>query len=269
MNKITIGLCQLKVYHDKKRGLANAAAKIIEARKKGAQMIVLPEMWNCPYSTKYFRAYAESIPGGESCAMLSGLARKLKVFIVGGSIPELRAGKVYNSAPVFDPKGKLVAVHRKLHLFDVRLKGVNMRESDVLSAGEKPTVFRTPFGNMGLLICYDARFPELFRLMEKDDVRAVVMPGAFSKVTGSAHWHALIKIRAVDNQIYMIAVSPARDNRADYRAFGHSMIVDPWGTEVVSAGTKETVIAGTLLRSRLNEVRQSLPLLNHRREDLY
>ena len=269
MNKIKVGLCQLKVYSDKAEGLLNAERRIRFAKKRGAEIIVLPEMWNCPYVSSNFRKYAETIPDGTACMMLSRLARELKVYIVGGSIPEKSNGRIYNSSPVFDPKGELVALHRKVHLFDVRLKGVVMCESDVLSPGNTPTVFNTPFGNLGLMVCYDARFPEMFRMMLESNVKGVIIPGAFSTVTGEAHWNALMKIRAVDNQVYVMAVSPSRDPHSSYKAYGHSMIVDPWGTIVEEAGVEEAVVTGMLLKTRIKEVRDRLPLLKHRRKDLY
>jgi len=269
MKKMKAGLCQFKVVDDKQTNLLKAGAFIERAAKAGAKLVVLPEMFNCPYVSELFPAYAEPLPGGPTAAMLSRLARLHKITLVGGSIPERDRGRVYNTAAVFDPAGHLVARHRKMHLFDVRLKGVTMKESATLSAGNTVTVFRTPFGNMGLLVCYDARFPELFRLLQRHGVTAVVIPAAFSVTTGSAHWHALLRMRAVDNQVYVLAASPARNPRAAYKAYGHSLAADPFGVITAEAGTGETVVTAVLDPGRLKDVRARLPLLAHRRTDLY
>lgn len=269
MKKTIIGICQIRVRENKSSGLARAEDLIVSARDKGAQLVVLPEMWNCPYDIRCFKAYAESVPDGESCRLLSSLARRLKIHIVGGSIPESDRGRIYNSAPVFNPQGKLIALHRKVHLFDVNLRGVRMRESAVLSAGNRMTVFGTPFGRFGLLICYDARFPEMLRQLLRHGAETVIIPGAFSKVTGEAHWHALMRMRAVDNQVFVAAASPARDKKASYQAFGHSLVSDPWGGILAEAGTGESVILAELNPKTLSQIRTRLPLLAHRRPDLY
>jgi predicted amidohydrolase len=185
--------------------------------------------------------------------------------VVGGSIPEISNGKLYNTSSVFDPTGKLIAKHRKVHLFDVSLKKVKMMESSVLTPGDSLTTFDTPFGKVGLIICYDVRFPEIFRLMLKKDIKAVVVPAAFSVVTGTAHWKMLMRTRAVDNQIYMIAASPARTYGKGYRAYGHSLVSDPFGIIEAEAGVGEEVIYADLNKERIEEVRNTLPLLRHRK----
>lgn len=266
--RLKIGLCQLPVRPGRAGNLERAARAIRAAAGRGAGLVVLPEMFDCPYDTALFAEYAEPVPGGPACRMLSELARELGIFIVGGSIPE-RGGKyLYNTSPVFDPRGRLIARHRKMHLFDVSLKSVSMRESAVLSAGDVPTLFRTPFGPVGLLICYDARFPEAFRFLADKGAVAICAPAAFSVETGQAHWHALMRMRAVDNQLFVLACSPAR-NRTGYRAFGHSLAADPWGGLLCEAGTGEEVVTAVLERKRLEEVRARLPILKHRRADLY
>jgi predicted amidohydrolase len=263
-----ISVCQTAVTADKNRNLLRARAMLGRAKAAGAGLAVLPEMFNCPYETACFSAYAEKVPHGPTCAMLSSAAKKLRMTVVGGSMPERDGRRLYNTSPVFDASGRLVARHRKIHLFDVSLKSVAMRESGVLSAGEAVTVFKTAAGAFGLVICYDARFPELFRLMLRKNIIGAVMPGAFSVETGSAHWKALLRMRAVDNQIYMAAASPAR-NRSGYRAYGHSMIVDPWGTPLAEAGARPALITAEIDLARLQKIRGRLPLLRHRRTDLY
>ncbi|MFH0920697.1 MAG: carbon-nitrogen hydrolase family protein [Fibrobacterota bacterium] len=269
MKKLMAGLCQLKIKPDKQANLARAEELVCRATRQGARLVVLPEMFNCPYKSALFPEYAERVPDGPTSRLLSRLARLHKVTLVGGSIPEREGKRVYNTATVYDVAGRLVARHRKVHLFDVNLKNVTLRESDTLSPGNDVTVFSTPFGKMGLLVCYDARFPEIFRLLQKRGVNAVVIPAAFSVTTGTAHWHALLRMRAVDNQVYVLAASPARSQSAGYRAYGHSLVADPFGVIVAEAGIGETIVIAELNPARLKDVRARLPLLAHRRTDLY
>jgi len=258
-------IIQLKVKPDKFANIARAEELMTKAVKNDAKLIVLPEMFNCPYGTQYFKEYSEPIPTGPTCQRLSSFAKKNRVTVVGGSIPEVSNGKLYNTSAVFNPSGNLIAKHRKVHLFDVSLKKVKMKESSVLTPGESLTTFSTPFGKVGLIICYDVRFPEIFRQMLKKDIRAVVVPAAFSVVTGSAHWKMLMRTRAVDNQIYMVAASPARSYGKGYRAYGHSLVSDPFGVVIAEAGVGEEVIYADLNNDRVEEVRNTLPLLRHRK----
>ncbi|MBL8028231.1 MAG: carbon-nitrogen hydrolase family protein [Fibrobacteres bacterium] len=258
-------LIQLDVKSDKKKNIEHAETLLERAASKGAELIVLPEMFNCPYGIQYFKEYSESIPDGPTCRMLSSVAKKRKIIVVGGSMPEAQGGKLYNASPVFSSAGKLIAKHRKIHLFDINLKTVKMQESAVLTAGKEPTVFDTPIGKCGLIICYDVRFPELFRLMLKKGVKMVVMPGAFTVPTGEAHWHMLMKTRAVDNQVYMVAVSPARSRGEGYKAFGHSLVSDPFGQIVVEGGISQTTLFADIKSERIAEIRAMLPLLRHSR----
>jgi predicted amidohydrolase len=266
---LKVGVCQLRVKPDKQANLHKAGVLVERAVKLGAKLVVLPEMFNCPYSTEAFPEYAEALPSGPTACALSRMARAHKITLVGGTLPERQGKKIFNTATVFDPAGRLIARHRKIHLFDVNLKGAVMHESGTLSPGNALTVFPTPFGLMGLLVCYDARFPEIFRLLQHRDVTAVVMPAAFSAVTGAAHWHALLRMRAIDNQVYLIAASPARNPKEAYKVFGHSLVADPYGVILAEAGTVETVITADLDPARLKDVRARLPLLLHRRTDLY
>ncbi|OGS37346.1 MAG: carbon-nitrogen hydrolase [Elusimicrobia bacterium RIFOXYB2_FULL_49_7] len=264
-----MALCQTAVVHDKFANLEKARCVVAQAAAKGAKLAVLPEMFNCPYDTDRFRAYAEPIPAGMSSRFLSALAAEYRIFLVGGSVPEKSGSRFFNSSPVFNPKGKLIALHRKMHLFDVSLKTVKIKESRVLSAGNQVTVFKTPIGPIGLCLCYDLRFPELFRLMLKKKVVGVVIPAAFSIETGMAHWHTLLRTRAIDNQIFIMAASPARAKAPDYPAFGHSLAADPFGRILVEAGEKESLVFFDLDLAVLKTVRSHLPLLRHRRTDLY
>lgn len=259
----------MKILEDKEANLDKAEKMIREASSNGCDLVVLPEMFNCPYNNEFFPKYAEEFPG-QTSRLLSKLAESEKLYIIGGSIPEKDAEKIYNTSYIFDKTGKLVGKHRKIHLFDIDVEdGISFKESDTLGPGNDVTVFETEFCKVGVAICYDMRFPELMRLMSLKGAEIIVVPAAFNMTTGPAHWHPLIKIRALDNQVYFVAASPSRDLDSSYVAYGHSLIVDPWGDTVSEAGIKEEIIYGTIDLNKVKEIREQLPLLKHRRNDIY
>lgn len=272
--KFTIALCQMKGSFDKKESLAKAESIIREAASKGANVIALPEMWNCPYTTQYFREYAEE-ESGETIEKMSSLAKELQIYLVAGSIPELEKQqinqeRVYNTNFSFDRNGVLIGKHRKAHLFDIDVKGgIRFKESDILTPGQEVTIIDTEYGKIGIAICYDVRFPELFRKMALQGAKAVILPAAFNMTTGPAHWEITMRTRALDNQIYFAAVSPARDQQAPYQAYGHSCLVNPWGEFCAKADSRETIVYGTIDLDYIDEIREQLPLLKHRKPELY
>lgn len=264
-----IALCQMHITMDKERNLAKAESMIREAAKKGAQVIALPEMFNCPYSNKYFREYAEDA-GGKTVGLLSSLAAELKVYLVGGSIPELDQGNVYNTSFSFGREGEIIGRHRKIHLFDIDVKGgIRFKESDTLTPGDSMTVIDTEYCKMGVAICYDVRFPELFRKMALEGARLVILPGAFNMTTGPAHWELTMRTRALDNQIYFAAVSPARDTEGPYQAYGNSCVANPWGEFCGKTDARESIVYAEIDLDYLEGIREQLPLLKHRRPALY
>jgi predicted amidohydrolase len=264
-----LGICQLKIGHDKQENLQRAARLMDKTADQGADMVILPEMFNCPYDQALFHKYAEE-EGGETSRFLAEWAQKLGRYVVGGSIPEKEAGHIFNTSLIFDRQGNLIAKHRKVHLFDINIPGgITFQESAVLTPGEQFTTFTTEFGRCGVLICYDLRFPEAFRLFAEDNTGLVIIPAAFNMTTGPAHWETLFRARAIDNQLFIAGVSPARDPGAGYVAYGHSMVVDPWGQILGQADAGEEVLVVPIDSQRLAEVRQGLPLLKHRRLDLY
>lgn len=265
-----IGLCQMRVGEDKIHNLNRARALIRQAVQQGAEMAVLPEMFNCPYQQEFFPQFAESESDGETVNFLADLAREHHCYIVGGSIPERESDCLYNTSYVFNREGHIIAKHRKVHLFDVDIPGgISFQESAVLSPGNKITSFQTHFGRFGLAVCYDIRFPELFRLLVAEDVKLVIVPAAFNMTTGPAHWDVLFRARAIDNQIFMVGVSPARDRDSSYVAYGHSLVVDPFGNIIWQAGAEETVGVVCVDMALVEKTQQGLPLLKHRRLDLY
>ncbi len=265
-----LGILQNKVTGDKKANIKTARAMIMAAADRGASVVVLPEMFNCPYSSELFPGFAESYPGGETVTMLAETAAAKNIYLFGGSIPEAEESRVFNTCFIFGPDGRLLARHRKLHLFDVDLQdGLTFRESDTLGRGDRITVVDTPFGKIGVAICYDLRFPELARAVVLRGAILLVVPAAFNMITGPAHWELLLRMRAVDNQIYVAGAAPARDEQASYVAYGHSMLVDPWGRIVRSLDEQPGTILGEIDLLRLEQIRREMPLLKHRRTDLY
>lgn len=270
MTILKAALCQMVVKADKQANLKQAAAQVKEAAAKEAELAVLPEMFNCPYDIHCFPDYAEKIPSGETTAYLAGLARTYGLYLVGGSIPELSGELLYNTSVVFNPQGKIIARHRKVHLFDVRVKnGIEFTESLVLSPGNSVTLFETQWGTVGLEICYDIRFPEFTRRMAKNGARLVIVPAAFNMTTGPAHWELLFRSRALDNEIFMLGVSPARDPQSSYVAYGHSLAVNPWGNVIAQLDEKPEILLVELNLNQVEEVRDALPVWKQRREELY
>lgn len=258
---------QMHVTADKTANLRHAEELLRSVR--GADMAILPEMFCCPYDNSCFRAYGE-LAGGAAYQMLSRTARELGLWLVGGSLPELDDGRVYNTSFVFDPQGVCVARHRKMHLFDIDVEGgQRFRESDTLSPGDDVTLFDTPWGRMGLCICFDLRFEELCRVMALEGARVLLAPAAFNMTTGPAHWELLLRQRAVDNQCFTVGTSPARDESASYVAWGHSVVCDPWGTVLRQCGAGEEVAVTELDMTRIDAVRRQLPILSARRTDVY
>lgn len=264
-----LALCQMKVTMDKKQNLAAAESMIREAAAKGARVVALPEMFNCPYSNKFFREYAEE-ESGETTQFLSSLAKELEIYLVGGSVPELENGLVYNTSYSFDKEGRLIGKHRKIHLFDIDVKGgIRFMESETLTPGENVTILDTEFCKIGVAICYDVRFPELFRKMTLEGVKLVILPGAFNMTTGPAHWDLTMRARALDNQLYFAAVSPARDTGGPYQAYGNSCVADPWGEFCGKTDARESIVFANIDLDFVEDIRNQLPLLKHRRPALY
>ena len=262
-----IAQIQMHVTADKAENLHHAAELIRQAGK--IDMAVLPEMFCCPYDNACFRAYGEP-EGGEGWRMLSALAKEKGIYLVGGTVPEICEDRVYNTCYVFDPAGRCIARHRKTHLFDIAVEGgQHFMESETLSAGRDVTLFDTPWGKMGVCVCFDFRFEELSRLLTLGGARAIIVPAAFNMTTGPAHWQLLFRQRAVDNQLFTVGTSPARDESASYVAWGHSIVCDPWGTVLSEMEEREAVAVTELDMTRVDAVRRQLPILSARRTDIY
>ena len=220
MAKIIVGLCQTPVTSDKDENLAVAETYIERCVKAGARLVVLPEMFCCPYQSNTFPRYAEKA-GDKVWSFLSNTAKKYKINLAGGSMPELdEAGRIYNTCFIFDENGAQTGRHRKMHLFDIDVKGgQRFMESETLTPGDSMTIVNTAWGKIGIMICFDVRFPELVRLMVLAGVSAIIIPGAFNMTTGPAHWETTMRTRALDNQVYILACSPARRTKRRKRGF--------------------------------------------------
>lgn len=265
---VRVGIIQNKTGQNPTESLDRLETLVAQVAGQ-CDMIVLPEMCLQPYQAKTFVSFAQE-QGGPIYERLQQLAKQGQAILVAGTVAEKDGNHIYNTAYVFDAEGREIAKHRKMHLFDIAIEGgQHFRESDSLTAGDAVTVFDTPFGKVGVLICYDIRFPELARLTVDAGAEVLVVPGAFNETTGPLHWELLFRARAVDNQAYTIGVAPASNPESGYSAYGHSIVCDPWGKPVLQMQREEQVEIVTLDMDAVKAVREQLPVLAHRRKDIY
>lgn len=265
--KFIAAAVQMLASDDKASNLAEAERWVRQAAGVGARLVVLPEVFIWRGNKKNEREFAETIPGPTS-EKLASLARELKIFLLGGSILEAIPGspKAYNTSLLFDPAGNLLASYRKIHLFDVDLaNGVSLRESDSRAPGAEVVAARTELGTLGLSVCYDLRFPELYRGLADKGAQLIFVPSAFTAFTGQAHWETLLRARAIENQAYIVAADQYGKSAKSFECHGHSMIVDPWGTVLAELPDGAGVISTEIDLDQLAKVRAELPALRHRR----
>lgn len=265
--KFRVAAIQMLASDDKAANLDEAARWIRRAASEGAQAVALPEVFIWRGEKKRERESAEPVPGPTSETM-AGLARELKVHLLAGSILEEIPGspKAYNTSLLFGTAGQLLATYRKMHLFDVDLaNGVSARESDTRAYGDAVVVGETQLCPMGLTICYDLRFPELYRALVSQGAQIIFIPSAFTSYTGQAHWETLIRARAIENQVYVIAPDQFGKNPNSFATHGHSMIVDPWGKILAEVPDGPGTIMAEVDIDHLMKVRAELPALNHRK----
>jgi deaminated glutathione amidase len=257
---------QLASGRDPAANLERAEALVARAASTGADVIVLPERWDCIGRAEDYFDAAEPLQGGAAVEAMARWARTLGAALVGGSVSERREGheKISNTSCVFDAEGTLVALYRKIHLFDVEVGGRVYRESDSDEPGTEAVVTELEGWPVGLSVCYDLRFPELYRLLAVEGAELVTVPANFTAVTGRDHWHVLLRARAIENQLYVAAAAQTGPD-----AYGRSLIVDPWGTVLAQAPDEETVVVAELDRARLREIRAKLPSLANRRLDAW
>lgn len=262
MKIVTLGLIQMMVGEDKKANLSRAEKLTREAVSSGAQVVMLPEMFNGPYDTDAFASYAEE-GVGETRKFLSSLAKELGIVLIGGSFIEREGDDLFNTSFVYDEQGAEIHRHRKVHLFDIDVPGGQyFRESDVLTAGDAFGVFDTSFGTFGLAICFDVRFSSEFTKLAKMGAQMIFVPAAFNMTTGPAHWQTLFRARALDHQLFMVGVSPAGNPEASYQAWGHSIVTNPWGEVVMQLGCEEGVAVVQIDLGEIDLVRQRIPVFH-------
>ncbi len=250
---------------DVTRNLAEARRLIAEAAGEGAQLVLLPEYF-CfmGHRDTDKLALAEPYQDGPIQRFLADAARRHGIWVIGGTLP-LKApepDRVLNTTLVFDPSGNEAARYDKIHLFNFEKGDESFDEARTIRAGDTVVAFDAPFGRVGLSVCYDLRFPELYRRM--GDCALIVVPSAFTYTTGRAHWETLLRARAVENQCYVLAAAQGGKHENGRRTWGHSMLIDPWGEIVAVRDVGASVVLGAIDPQRMADVRQSLPAWRHR-----
>ena len=261
---------QLNSNEDKERNLAIADRLTRAAAADGAVLVVLPEKFNVLGSHDAYRANAEPLDG-PTVRWAREAARELGIDLVAGSFVEKRDGydKLGNTSVHVGADGEIRGVYRKIHMFDVTVEGKEYRESASQEAGDQIVTCEAEGARLGLTVCYDLRFPELYRILALRGARVITIPAAFTKVTGAAHWDTLVRARAIENQAFVVASDQIGDHPPDNSSFGGSQIVDPWGDVLARADDKECFVAADLDLARQDEVRESLPSLANRVPSAY
>ncbi len=262
-----IAAAQMTSGADKARNLETATRLVRKAAGLGASLIGLPENFSWMGPEKERDAAAESLEG-PTLSRMAELARELGVTLLAGSIAERGApgGRYWNTSVVFGPDGARLGVYRKIHLFDVDVHdGARYRESEAVAPGEDVVVASTPMGPLGMSVCYDLRFPELYRRLTQEGATLLAVPAAFTLMTGKDHWEVLLRARAIENQCYLFAPAQWGQHSESRRTYGHAMVVDPWGLVVARASEGEGVALGQVDGELLARVRRDLPCLTHRR----
>jgi predicted amidohydrolase len=267
-----VAAVQLSSGSDVERNVTNAITLIDAAADQGAHYIQVPEYFNFLGPFSGYAAAAESIPGPTTSRMAE-LARSRGVTLHLGSLLETspEVGKFFNTSVVIDSNGSIVATYRKVHLFDVNVPGaVTQRESDIIAPGNEMVVARIKEFALGLSICFDVRFPELYRKLALAGAEVIAVPAAFNAVTGRAHWHQLVRTRAIEDHVFVIAAAQVGTTVEGIATYGHSMIVDPWG-EVLAESLSDApdVIMATLDVSDVARRRSQIPVMDVRRPDIY
>ncbi len=271
LGSFNMALLQLDTQDDKAANLKRIGEMIDEAAGKRAQFVCMPEMANYigigdgPFQN------AEDVPGGPTADLFRDKAKQHGIWIHGGSIPERIPGekRVYNTTVVFNPKGEIVAKYRKIHLYDINVKnGISFMESDTIKAGDDIVNFDSEFGPMGLAICYDIRFPEIYRLLTLRGAKLIFNPAEFNIFTGKDHWECLVRARAIENVCYMVAPGQFGPKKT-FHTYGRSIVVDPWGNVIAKASDRECVVMAEIDMSYADRMRDQVPCIKNRRPETY
>jgi predicted amidohydrolase len=280
MSELVVGAVQMTSTEEVEANLERARDLVREAASAGALLVGLPENFAYLGNDRDHRlAIAETVPEpGTAAASAHGgvgpilgamqeLARATGTWLLLGGFPEKGSGKrIRNTAVLLDPAGAVVSVYRKVHLFDVDVPGgKRFRESEAIEPGDVPVVAETPWGGLGLSICYDVRFPELYRALAARGARIVVVPSAFTLETGKDHWHVLLRARAIENQVFLMAPAQFGAHGPNRTSYGHAVVIDPWGTILAECGDHDGVALARLDFDYQDKVRTALPVLTHRK----
>lgn len=263
--KIKVGVVQMTSNDVIEENIVAAEKMIRDAANQGAEFILTPEMTTLlDFGTK--QVMEKVVPEAEDKAWprFAALAKELNVWLLIGSIAVRNGDKAGNRCFFFSPNGEVIATYDKIHMFDVDIPGDKAyRESNAYQAGEEAVLVKTPFAKVGLSICYDLRFPYLYRMLAQAGAEILTVPSAFTYVTGKAHWHTLLKARAIENGAYVIAPAQVGDHRNGRKTFGHSLVVDPWGDVVADLGDDQTVQVVEIDMNKVHEARNRIASLTH------
>jgi deaminated glutathione amidase len=270
-DRLRVACVQLNAVSEKDDNIERAERLVAQAAATGADLVMLPEKWTGIGPPDLIRAVAESLDDGEATLAMREWAKRHGITLHGGSIVERRDGreKLSNTSVVIDPEGEITAVYRKIHLFDVQVGGHVYRESETEEPGDKLVRTEVEGWKLGLTICYDLRFPELYRLLALEGCEALAVPAAFTLYTGKDHWEVLLRARAIENQCFVVAANQWGSYPDGKAAYGRSMIVDPWGIVLTQAPDGDGVISAELERGRIADVRRRLPALANRQPAAY
>ncbi|MCI0446297.1 carbon-nitrogen hydrolase family protein [bacterium] len=265
LDRVIVAAIQLTSTDNIDSNLERAELFVRQAATNGAQVVALPENF------AYLRSENSTLPcaqtvEGQFIQRMQAVAKELGIYILCGSIPEMIPGstQIYNSSVLLNRSGKLVAIYRKIHLFDIDMEGrAVFQESKLVKAGKEIVTTETEFGVVGLTVCYDLRFPELYRCLVLEGARIIFVPSAFTEFTGKDHWEVLLRARAIENQVFIIAPAQYGQHNSQRRSYGRTMIVDPWGNKLAQAPDRECVILAELDFTHQDEIRKQLPSLQH------
>jgi deaminated glutathione amidase len=261
---------QLNSTDDHERNLEVAESLVRGAAEDGAELVVLPEKWTVLGPPGALQSQAQPLDG-PALSAAAGWARMLGIHLLAGSVAERIPGreKLCNTSVLFGPDGGGKAVYRKIHMFDVDVEDVSYRESEVESPGDEIVTTDVAGVPLGMTVCYDLRFPELYRILALRNARVITVPSAFTERTGRDHWEVLLRARAIENQVFVIAPNQIGDAPPHYKSYGRSMIVDPWGVVIAQAPDTECFVSADLDFTVQDEMRESLPALANRQTSAY
>jgi predicted amidohydrolase len=263
-----VAAVQMQCGPDRDDNLARAARFVAQAGDADTTLVVLPELFASLGSGRVMRAAAEPLDG-PTVAWARDCAQRHGIWLVAGSFVERDGERLFNTSPLIAPTGQLVAAYRKIHLFDVQVEGAGTHESDVFAAGDELVVRDVGDTAVGMATCYDLRFPELFRILTLRGARLIAMPSAFTAATGPPHWEPLVRARAIENGVFVVAPDQCGTSPDGIARHGHSVIVDPWGRVLAEGTDQESVVTADLDPDEIERARQAIPSLANRRPNTY